>query len=317
MKRSTLALRRSEIRSKRRVYTRECESCGTTFQPWDSMARFCSQKCFGASRVQSRPCDNCGEQRPHGNDRYCSKACEATARTMEPNRCVICDVPIAREAKACNVHRHTPKRLTREKTCALCNKSFIPYASALRRSAGKYCSKACYNAFLSLRPAFVAVQCAKCGTTFRRTQAAVKRNQRSFCSSKCSTQFYSGEQAPMYRGGNKHRRGPGWHTNRRLCRERDRVCRSCGKTPEQNKQALSVDHLIPWRLFADELMANDLANLVALCRVCHAKKTARAEQAYMRGDVLAWNAFLIDVGVDLKSLAMFEEFLLPVGVAAA
>jgi hypothetical protein len=109
----------------------------------------------------------------------------------------------------------------------------------------------------------------------------------------------------------------GWTANRDACRERDEVCRSCGKTPEENGQALSVDHLIPWRLFADEIVANSLDNLVALCRVCHAKKTARAEQAYFRGDVLGWLVFLRDVGVDPASLVRFEEHLLPAGTVAA
>lgn len=119
----------------------------------------------------------------------------------------------------------------------------------------------------------------------------------------------------MYRGGDRHRRGPGWHANRRLCRERDKVCRSCGKTPEDNGQALSVDHVIPWRLFADERMANDLGNLIALCRVCHGKKTSDAERAYVKGDVLGWLSFLRAVEIDPEAMKVYEPYLAEVEAA--
>jgi 5-methylcytosine-specific restriction endonuclease McrA len=234
-----------------------------------------------------------------------------------PKVCWACTAEIDYRAKACNVHRHTLNRKPRERTCAACNKTFTPFPSQIRRSAAKYCSSACYFASVAPRPAFIAVQCEKCGTTFRRTQAAVKRTKHHFCSARCSAEYQSGERHHSYRGGERHRRGPGWEANRRECRERDKVCRSCGKTPEENRQALSVDHLIPWRLFADELIANSLDNLVALCRVCHAKKTGRAEAAYFRGDVLAWLAFLKDVQVDPASLIRFEAHLLPAGTVAA
>jgi 5-methylcytosine-specific restriction endonuclease McrA len=233
----------------------------------------------------------------------------APPKRKAPNTCRVCDVPIDYRAKACNVHRHAIKRMQRERKCATCGKTFTPFPSAIRRSAAKFCSSACYFASVASRPAFIAVQCDNCRTTFRRTAAAVKRTKHSFCSSRCSAEYQSGERHHAYRGGEAHRRGPGWTANRDACRERDEVCRSCGKDAAENRQALSVDHLIPWRLFADEKVANDLDNLVALCRACHAKKTGRAEAAYVRGDVLEWLAFLRDVGVDPLSLTRFEPFL--------
>ncbi len=102
----------------------------------------------------------------------------------------------------------------------------------------------------------------------------------------------------MYRGGEKHRRGKGWVAARRLVRERDGVCRICSKTPEENGQQLSVDHVKPYRLFVDDdASANDPANLVALCRSCHNRKTARAERAYIKGDVLEYLRYLENVGL--------------------
>lgn len=200
--------------------------------------------------------------------------------------------------------------------CKGCGKMFRPFPRALRRDAGKFCSIACYRVRQHQRPAFVTVTCANCGHDFRRTQAAINRVKVAFCSKRCSNEYISGERHHAYRGGERHRRGPGWRTNRNLCRERDKVCRSCGKTPEDNGQALSVDHVIPWRLFADERAANDLGNLIALCRNCHAKKYW-IETAYIKGDVLGWLAFLEDVQIDPTSLVPFEKFLLPAGQVAA
>lgn len=54
-------------------------------------------------------------------------------------------------------------------------------------------------------------------------------------------------------------------------RTRDKVCQQCGKTPAQNKRALDVHHIVPFRLGGP----NDLSNLVALCRSCHGTHTGK------------------------------------------
>lgn len=89
----------------------------------------------------------------------------------------------------------------------------------------------------------------------------------------------------MFRGGRDRDRGPGWQRLAAQIRLRDgHRCRSCGRTEEENGQRLSVDHIKPWRLFTDKALANDPANLVAVCRFCHSRKTSRAEQRYLTGD---------------------------------
>lgn len=313
-------LRRTAMKAaSRRTYTRTCEQCKDVFRPWDRLQRFCSQRCSGASRVlPPLSCERCGGTRDHKHPdrRFCSRACAAAAATIPRPSCSVCGVTVGLGAKTCIAHHHVLNRRARERVCPTCKGTFAPELSRTLRNAGKYCSKACYNAARSVREAFITVRCEQCGTAFSRTRAAITRRHRSFCSRSCSATYNSGPNSAMYRGGTRQRRGPGWIANRRACRTRDRVCRSCGKTPEQNGQELSVDHVIPWRLFADERMANDLGNLIGLCRSCHARKTSRAEAAYVRGDVLEWRAFLIDVGVDRDSLAVYEDFLLPVGVAA-
>ena len=61
------------------------------------------------------------------------------------------------------------------------------------------------------------------------------------------------------------RYGPGWKQRRQEIRDRDKVCRSCGKTPEENGNALHVHHLVPFRYGGTNLPEN----LVALCDSCH------------------------------------------------
>jgi len=59
--------------------------------------------------------------------------------------------------------------------------------------------------------------------------------------------------------------GAGLKVIREQVRVRDRVCRRCGKTPEQNGRALDVHHLDPFRFSGD----NSTDRLIALCRSCH------------------------------------------------
>lgn len=59
--------------------------------------------------------------------------------------------------------------------------------------------------------------------------------------------------------------GAGWKRIRGEVRERDRVCRRCGKTPQENGRALDVHHVEPFRFSGD----NSVDKLIALCRSCH------------------------------------------------
>ncbi|MGH2813330.1 MAG: HNH endonuclease signature motif containing protein [Actinomycetota bacterium] len=61
-------------------------------------------------------------------------------------------------------------------------------------------------------------------------------------------------------------------------RQRDEVCRSCGKTPEENGRALDVHHISPYRYSGD----HSLENLVALCRSCHMRSVDRGRRGAAR-----------------------------------
>jgi 5-methylcytosine-specific restriction endonuclease McrA len=74
-----------------------------------------------------------------------------------------------------------------------------------------------------------------------------------------------GERNGMWKGGKALAYGPGWRRIKEVVRQRDGVCRRCGKTPKENGRALNVHHIEPLRFSGDH--SHD--NLVALCRSCH------------------------------------------------
>ncbi len=82
--------------------------------------------------------------------------------------------------------------------------------------------------------------------------------------------------------------GPNWPSQRDQTRVRDQYrCQNCG-APEQGR-AHDVHHKIPFRTFNSYRQANQLANLVTLCRPCH----RRAEVAVRVRSGLAGLAYVL------------------------
>ena len=102
-------------------------------------------------------------------------------------------------------------------------------------------------------------ECANCGVKVMRKAAAFDRSKNLFCSTECANAGQKKRDTDMLRYG------PGWKSRRDEIRERDGVCRSCGKSPERNGSALHVHHLVPFRYSG----TNRPENLVALCDSCH------------------------------------------------
>jgi DEAD/DEAH box helicase domain-containing protein len=62
--------------------------------------------------------------------------------------------------------------------------------------------------------------------------------------------------------------GPTWEKQRNLARLRDQYrCSLCGVA--EGEKPHHVHHKIPFRLFSNPIIANDLSNLVTLCPNCH------------------------------------------------
>ena len=83
-----------------------------------------------------------------------------------------------------------------------------------------------------------------------------------------------GENHPSWKGGVSKRqsRKPNWDKYQKLCRERDNnTCQKCGVTKEITGQNMDVHHIVSYHSFEDKKLANQLSNLISLCRVCHLK----------------------------------------------
>ncbi|WMT07796.1 helix-turn-helix domain-containing protein [Natrinema thermotolerans] len=91
----------------------------------------------------------------------------------------------------------------------------------------------------------------------------------------------SGEDHPMWEGGQVHYYGPNWPEQREKRLERDdHQCVVCGVSESEYRDRtgrdLDVHHIRPRREFVDDdgldhEAANRLDNLITLCRSCHAK----------------------------------------------
>jgi endogenous inhibitor of DNA gyrase (YacG/DUF329 family) len=135
----------------------------------------------------------------------------------------------------------------------------------------------------NFRTPAVETHCATCGKIVVRKPWRIGTTERirHFCSLECKHQWHRdvmvGENSPAWKGGAVKYYGPRWRTQRRAARKRDGYkCRACGKTQKQNKKALDIHHIIPFKDFGyvpgvneNHLLANDLINLVSLCRHCH------------------------------------------------
>ena len=76
-----------------------------------------------------------------------------------------------------------------------------------------------------------------------------------------------------YRGGTIKGRGQNWgHQKRQVLKRDNYKCQICGKKIDRKKWDFGVHHIKPYREFnGDYEAANQLSNLITLCRKCHAK----------------------------------------------
>lgn len=164
----------------------------------------------------------------------------------------------------------------------------------------RFCSRACSSAWRSRYHTRDAAPvwkggipertCDECGDTYQPvsypSQSGKRGQQRFFCSHTCQGEWQSkyrtGTRSPNWKGGYQNYYGPNWREQMRAARKRDGYkCHCCGKTQKQNKRALDVHHIQPFREFGyipnvndRYLLANDLANLISLCKHCHVKAEA-------------------------------------------
>jgi|GEM_PF-5313481 len=259
-----------------------CRNCGKPCVSKDSRT-YCSRACRFAvvTRTaqerrarEAKPCAHCGtplQPKSRGRvmgKRYCSRQCERAARTA----------------------RSLARRSTR--TCPLCRAVFTP--KWMGRAWQRYCSQACHR---EAQNGFVTVNCATCRAEIKKRKQDVRRSKAQFCSVGCMRAFHRGANHPHFRpeaiGDPKRRAGRGaWMRRSREARARDgHACRRCGVKHEGGRQ-FPVDHIMPWRLFADKAVADDLSNLATLCHSCHSWKTSVVEKEMLMGNMVGFQQYL-------------------------
>ena len=207
-----------------------------------------------------KECIECGETfltKPHLNKKFCSKECQFK-----------------------NLSATTRSRVTR--ICPNCGVEVKVIPSRVESSKQNFCSRECHNEWRSKNTAGanspswkrVIKKCGYCGKELSIPPNRLA-HEKTYCNRECMALDYekrfSGENSPTWKGGlTRKNYGPNWHSQRRLTRKRDLfICVRCGKSEHENGQELSVHHIKLFRLCKDYKEANQLENLVSLCRECH------------------------------------------------
>ena len=111
--------------------------------------------------------------------------------------------------------------------------------------------------------------CDNCGGDFEYKQSDPNR----FCSLECYHDYCVGENHHAWEGGEVSYNGR-WKQQRRKALKRDQArCVLCRMTDaehhDQYDRSIDVHHIRPYRQFDDPLRANELSNLLTVCRSCH------------------------------------------------
>ncbi len=172
--------------------------------------------------------------------------------------------------------------------CNSCGKPIERTAYYIKKLAHHFCNRQCHARWLETQTGnlsahynSVTVQCEMCSKDVQKPPNRIRRNKHTFCSQVCKFQYkskhYTGPNSANWNGGAANDYGPNWVSQSRKARERDAGhCQLCGKSQEDNKRALDVHHIVPFKKFNyiygqndNYLQANELSNLVSLCMVCH------------------------------------------------
>jgi len=182
--------------------------------------------------------------------------------------------------------------------CSQCGKRIKRDPDKIRRNEHFFCDQICYDEWRKVHmrdegnPNFstpaIETNCALCDKPIRRKPWKIGKAKRTrhFCCPEHRTEWCKknliGPDSPNWKGGSVRYYGPNWHSQKSAARKRDGYCcQVCGITQKKNRKSLDVHHIIPFRAFnyapeenENYLRANDLSNLISLCRNCHMKVEA-------------------------------------------
>lgn len=265
-----------------------CKICGKEFIQYPSKKKdYCSQQCYHVAQRQgfykwqtdkriknSYTCCYCGKQVVR------SKSVRRNGLSSEN---IFCD-------RQCY---DKFRRKNSERKCRYCGKTFV----ALReKKHAQFCNDDCRRSYFAQN---TVSYCLNCGQMFypwtidRRNGRIILDNEIKTCSGKCKKEYsqkmellrrekislaFTGSGHPNWQGGKSEYRGDNWTHQRFLAKKRDNyICQCCGLTQKQAVKkygsGLEVHHKKPYVFFdGDYVQANDLENLITLCRSCHQKE---------------------------------------------
>jgi len=175
--------------------------------------------------------------------------------------------------------------------CEWCGKKFQRYKSKTKQSDHIFCSDECEGKrrthnWPSEKQANWSggkneYVCKQCGDTVMRYERKVKNSENTFCSYKCQGKWISenksGENHWHYNGKSSVQYGQKWVKQRKKAIKRDdEQCQDCGLIRsdhyDEYGRDLEVHHITPIRTFSDTEKANQLSNLITLCKSCHIQR---------------------------------------------
>lgn len=131
--------------------------------------------------------------------------------------------------------------------------------------------------------------CIVCATVVSRSRAYLSRIKQTTCSAACLRKarqdrlIYAerrkGSEHPDWKGHVAVYYGADWRRQSAAARLRDNdTCRECGTTRAEHRRALDVHHIVRFLDFASHVDANELSNLITLCRTCHRRADVAQHQ---------------------------------------
>lgn len=172
-------------------------------------------------------------------------------------------------------------------TCEVCGDEYEERPG--REDRSRFCSRDCFGRWRQTAfegdgsPKYNSrtVECDFCGTPIVRKKAELERGPRNFCSVECQNRWQkdsghmAGPNSPRWKGDRAmHRRnyGDDWQGVRKAVLEKDGYrCVACRASEEDTNREMDVHHIIPVMEFETPARANEMENLVSLCRSCHMK----------------------------------------------
>lgn len=166
--------------------------------------------------------------------------------------------------------------------CSNCGEETMVRPQSSKRYGRHFCDNECFGEFLEREDSWMweggdaTGECEECGEEY--TEVPARIDERRFCSQECMTEWhkreFSGEGHHRWRGGRDPYYGPDWREKRRQARKRDGYeCQICGIGQTEHREVFGcsppVHHIKRISSFDDIGKANELPNLVTLCKTHH------------------------------------------------